>query len=245
MAHLDENLLEALFAQPAVHRELVEHLAQGCEVCDTFLEKSGPSLLDGLADALLLEAAGPRSSPFNEVGWRRVERARRRPRRFAVAGVAASLLAAGIAAIVFVRPPDEDKGIKANAGRLVLELSAAAQSPDGTVRRVSDGARVRPDDVIVFRAHSSEAGVAALWLQSADSKPRLLGEVPLEAGTNDLRLRGELAGVSLAGESGSVTVWVVASRTPTSLGPAEALHRIDSGASRDVAVGRLVLHVEP
>jgi hypothetical protein len=218
MRHLDAQALHALAArEPEAVAWFREHLAQPCEQCQAFLaDTPGPGLLDGQVDALLLRLAPAREEPrLDEVGFARLRRALRGPAlpwRRVAAGLA---LAAGLAGLVVLyRPqahPSQEApwdGVKGVA-RLALELSLVAREPDGNLRRLDAGASVSDQDVLVLRYHATEAGEALLLQQRADATPELLGRFPLEAGTHDLSTPEGLLGVSLEGESGPLTLWLV------------------------------------
>ncbi len=246
MEHLDPKRLEALLADPKAHRPLVDHLARGCDECEAFLERHAPDALEGEADALLLRLRGERPAQLDEVGWRRLRRGLGRPTplwRGAVALAAGLALAAGVGLVVRSSlPPD---GLKGEGPRIQLELSAAVVLANGDTERVDTGARVKPSGVLVLRYHATEPGFAALWIQRGDAAPERLGDAELESGTHDLSRGDELLGLSLDGERGKVTMWVVAGKAPTSLPPAQAEQGVHSGALKDVAVGRISVLVEP
>jgi hypothetical protein len=113
---------------------------------------------------------------------------------------------------------------------------------------VDPGAAVPDGDVLLLRYHATEAGSALLFRQRDGQAPEALGRFPLEAGTHDLEGPQGLAGVSLEGEVGAVTLWMVASpagETP----PAEAAVReaLEEGtALQDIplSVERFDVHVQ-
>lgn len=244
--HLDDSRLAALLANPQGDPELVAHLAAGCEACDTFLQQHADRL-DGLTDQVLgsLRPAAP--AALDEVGWQRLRRALRAGRaplwRLAVP-LAAALAVALVGGVLLTRPRDEP-GLKGDAARIQLELSAAVRTAAGDIVRVEPGAHVKAGGVLVVRYHVTESAQATLWVQRGAAQPQRLGAVELEPGTHDLSNRGELMGLSLAAEQGEVAMWVVAGRSPTSLTPFEARLQLDSGAQKDVAVGRVMVFVEP
>ncbi|MFP2932795.1 hypothetical protein ACLESO_48155, partial [Pyxidicoccus sp. 3LG] len=86
-----------------------------------------------------------------------------------------------------------------------------ARGEDGGLRRLDPESPVGDEDVLLLRYHATEAGTALLFQQRAGQAPELLGRFPLEAGTHDLEGPQGLAGVSLEGESGPVTLWLVGS----------------------------------
>lgn len=225
MRHLDDGAMLALAHRDVESvRYFAEHLARPCDTCEAFLAAhAGPGLLDGQVDALLLGLA-PRASgeaPLNEVGLARVRRALRtqRPglRRWGLVagGVAACLLA--VVMLPHMRAASSEDspapwtGQKGGGSRIALELSVAARDESGGLRRLDPDGPVKDSDVLLLRYHATEAGTALLFEQREGEPPALLGEFPLVAGTHDLQGPQGLAGVSLAGESGPVTLWLVGS----------------------------------
>jgi hypothetical protein len=226
MKHLDTDAMRALARrEPEAVAYFREHLAAPCDTCEAFLaEQPGPDLLDGQVDALLLgmspKAAGAHNAPLDEVGLARVRRGLRghRPdaRRW---GLIAGAIAAGVLAVVLVprlraADPEVDtgelpQGVKGPGG-IALELAVVARDADGGLRRLDPASRVGDADVLLLRYHATEAGTALLFQQRDGQGPELLGRFPLEAGTHDLEGPQGLAGVSLEGESGPVTLWLVA-----------------------------------
>ncbi|MBZ4422383.1 hypothetical protein [Myxococcus sp. RHSTA-1-4] len=228
MKHLDADAMSALSRrEPAAVAYFREHLAAPCDTCEAFLAThSGPDLLDGQVDSLLL-GVGPTAqkaedAPLDEVGLARVRRGMKgnRPdiRRW---GLVAGAIAASLLAVVVVpRMRAEDPavqagtewdGVKGPAGTIALELAVVARSADGALRRLDPQSAVAESDVLLLRYHATEAGTALLFQQRAGQGPELLGRFPLEAGTHDLEGPQGLAGVSLEGESGPVTLWLVGS----------------------------------
>ncbi len=226
MKHLDTDALSALSRrEPAAVAYFREHLAAPCDACEEFLAThSGPDLLDGQVDALLLGLgpAAAKEAPLNELGLARVRRGLREPRpglqRW---GMAAGAIAACLLAVVLVprlRAEDpsvqagtatEWDGVKGPGGRIALELAVVARGADGGLRRLDPQSQVADADVLLLRYHATEAGTALLFQQRAGQAPELLGRFPLEAGTHDLEGPQGLAGVSLEGETGPVTLWLV------------------------------------
>jgi hypothetical protein len=228
MRHLDADAMSALARrEPAEVAYFREHLTTACDACEAFLAThAGPDLLDGQADALLL-AAGPvaeraRHAPLDEVGLARVRRGLRsgRPdvRRWSL--VAGGLAACLLAVVLVPRLRAEDPavqagtawdGVKGPGGTIALELAVVARGADGALRRLDPQAAVADSDVLLLRYHATEAGTALLFQQRAGQGPELLGRFPLRAGKHDLEGPQGLAGVSLEGESGPVTLWLVGS----------------------------------
>ncbi|AEI68415.1 hypothetical protein [Corallococcus macrosporus] len=226
MRHLDDVALSALSRrEPEAVAYFAEHLAHPCDTCEAFLAAhAGPGLLDGQVDALLLGLAPPAASaaPLDEVGLARVRRAlRTHPPAARRWGLVAGGLAACVLALVLLPrmraeapgpqtgAPGPWTGEKGRVAHIALELSVAARASDGVLRRLDPGSRVEDSDVLLLRYHATEAGSALLFVQRQGEPPELLGQFPLTAGTHDLRGPQGLAGVSLTGETGPVTLWLV------------------------------------
>lgn len=258
MRHLDAKALRALTAgEPEVVAYFREHLEHPCEPCMAFLaEVPGPGSLDGQVDTLLLGLAPPRQEEprLDEVGLARVRRALRGPgpmrRRVGVA----LALAAGLAGLVVLtrsqlQPPGREEdawnGVK-GMGRLALELSVVARGPDDSLRRMDPGTTASDDEVLVLRYHSTEAGEALLFQRRGGAAPELLGRFPLEAGTHELEGPQGLVGVSLEGESGPLSLWLVgfpSDQVPPPEEVRQALTRGDMGEGSALAVNQFNLHV--
>lgn len=233
MRHLDDEALSALARrEPEAVKYFREHLATACEVCEGFLAThSGPDVLDGQVDSVLLALAPPRTdAPLDEVGFARVRRELRMPHRDTRRwGLIAGAVAAGLLAVIVVPrmrqggtgvevgTASQEPGVKGQVGRIALELAVVARGSDGALRRLDPDTLVGSDDVLLLRYHATEAGTALLFQQRAGEAPQLLGAFVLEAGTHDLRGPQGLSGVSLEGESGSLTLWLAAS--PAGLEP--------------------------
>ncbi|AKF86584.1 hypothetical protein MFUL124B02_29640 [Myxococcus fulvus 124B02] len=85
MRHLDDEALSALARrEPDAVTYFREHLATACEACEGYLAThSGPDLLDGRVDAVLLALSPPRpQAPLDEVGLARVKKQLRAPPRW-------------------------------------------------------------------------------------------------------------------------------------------------------------------
>jgi hypothetical protein len=226
MRHLNADALSALARrEPEAVAYFREHLGTSCDTCEQFLAThSGPDVLDGQVDALLL-GLGPvakQDAPLDEVGLARVRRGLRQGRPDARRwGLIAGAIAASVLAVVLVprlRAPNpaadtgtdtEWSGVKGPSGNIALELAVVARAADGGLRRLDSESPVEDADVLLLRYHATEAGTALLFQQRAGQGPELLGRFPLEAGTHDLEGPQGLAGVSLEGESGPVTLWLV------------------------------------
>ena len=213
--HLDAESWRLLQArEPRAVAWFRQHLATPCEVCEAFLAEAveAPDL-DALADEALLAATRADTSPSEDsLGWERVRRRLWPSRRLLgrVGGAVAVALAAML--LLFVVPKALRDGEEAASERLkgvaplVVELSAVARLPDGSVHPVSEGEVLPEEAVVLLRYHASEAAQALLVREVEGAPPVVLGRFPLESGTHDLRDGGELAGVSLEGEQGVLTL---------------------------------------
>jgi len=228
MDHLDQKSLEALWArEPAQLAHFARHLASPCEICERFLaESSGPGLLDGEVDALLLSLAPRRVERFDELGFARIRRALRQERGAwlpALAGLAAGLLVfAGLG-----RLASRDDGLK-GASRISVELQASVLTAGGRVARLEPGASLDPADTVLLRYHASEAGSAVVVAEREGAPPEVVDTVALEPGTHDLAGRSGTWGFSLRGERGRIRLWMIA--RPGPLAP-------DAAVARDVVEG--------
>lgn len=258
MRHLDANALNALAArEPEAVAYFQEHLASPCDTCEEFLATHpGPGLLDGETDALLLSLAPPKAEArLDEVGFARLRRRLRAPsspRRWVAV---ASAMAACVLAVVLVSrqrastgtdTPGAWDGVKGSS-RISLELAVVARSAQGTLRRLDSGASVPEGDVLILRYHATEAGTGLLFQQSAGGPVELLGRFPLEAGTHDLQGPQGLAGVSLEGESGSMTLWLVGSPGGEPPSPDTVRAALENGGMREqdlLSIGRFDVYVQ-
>lgn len=240
MKHLDAQTLNALATRdPEAVAYFREHLASPCDTCEEFLaQHPGPDVLDGQVDALLLGLAPPREARMDEVGWMRLRKRLRtsaHPGRWI--GVAAAVAACLLAVVLVPRltaPPSRQQpwdGVKGSS-RIALELAAVARSTEGSLRRLDHGAAVPSEDVLLLRYHATEAGSALLFQQVGDGRPELLGHFSLEAGTHDLAGPQGLTGVSLAGEEGPVTLWLVAAPAGEALSPEAVQEALVGGTIR-------------
>jgi hypothetical protein len=164
-------------------------------------------------------------------------------------------LAAGLAGLVVLTrapvPPvqqetDAWNGVK-GVGRLALETSVVARGPGDSLRRMDPGATASDEEVLVLRYHATEAGEALLFQQRGDAAPELLGRFPLQAGTHELEGPQGLVGISLEGESGALTLWLVGFASGQVLPPEEvreALTRGDMDERSALAINRFDLHVQ-
>lgn len=241
MKHLDADTLRALASrEPEAVAYFREHLAHPCDACEEFLAgRSGTDGLDGQVDALLLGLAPSREAPRDEVGWMRLRRRLRAPSHTGRWVAAATALAACLLAVVLVprlvapqpSTPAWD-GVKGSS-RIALELAAVARGADGQLRRLDVGATVPSEDVLLLRYHATEAGSALLFQQVEGGTPELLGSFSLEAGTHDLEGPQGLAGVSLSGEVGAVTLWLVGSTAGEVLSAEEIQQALVGGTLRE------------
>ena len=259
MRHLDTEALRALSAgEPEAVAYFREHLAHPCEDCIAYLAKTpGPGLLDGRVDSLLLHLAPARQEEpsLDEVGFARVRRGLRGPTPRPWRKVAAALaVAAGVAGLVVltrpqVRLPGGEKGawdgVK-GVGHLALEASMVVREPGGALRRMDPGATASDEDVLMLRYHATEAGEALLFQQRVGAEPELLGRFPLLAGTHELEGPQGMVGISLEGESGPLTFWLVgfvSGQVPPPEEVREALTRGDMEERSVLAINRFDLHV--
>lgn len=240
MKHLDAQALSALAAKdPEAVAYFREHLASPCDPCEEFLAQSTTDGLDGQVDALLLALAPRPAAAHDEVGWMRLKRRLRTSAHTGRWVGAAAALAACLLAVVLVpklvKAPEQAQpwtGVKGSS-RIALELAAVARGADGQLRRLDQGAAVPSEDVLLLRYHATEAGSALLFQQTGDREPELLGSFQLEAGTHDLQGPQGLAGVSLSGEEGPVTLWLVATAAGEQLSPNEVQGALAGSKGRE------------
>ncbi len=251
--HLTTETWKAMLADPDAHAAMFEHVAAGCEVCDAVLAATTDAL-DGQVDRALLSLQ-PRlqTQPLDELAWARFRKANRTS---SVAPAASSgrflaglvvALAAALVAIVSITPPTTSaawnglKGSSLTTGP-ALSLQTALRQKDNTFLRLDDGTRVSPSSVMVFRATSSIEGPARVFLQRGSATPVEVGQTAVRAGTFDLQNDTGLLGVTLEGEVGEVSVWVVVGETPFS--QQAAVTAITSGVFNELGVARVRLTVE-
>ncbi|MBL8922165.1 MAG: hypothetical protein JNJ54_25170 [Myxococcaceae bacterium] len=240
--HLDDATWQRLWKDPASSGPMLEHLKEGCEVCDGWI--AARPELDGEVDRLLL-ALSPREAPLDEMGWRRLRARLGRERRSLAALIA---LAAGLLVLVgaslsvrsMLRVPTDD-GVK-GSGRVLMSVIAARQLPSGDFEQVPPNGRVPRGSTLAFRVTSPVDGPARVFLQRRREAPEELAQVRVRAGANQLEQESGLFGVNLEDEQGAVSVWVVAHASPFDV--AEALKAIASDSS-PLAVGRVEVVVEP
>lgn len=245
MTHLTPERLQALLASSEADAELLAHLEAGCDACEAVLAES--RLLDGEVDAALL-ALVPRPTVSDAPPWRGdAARPRSPKRRFPLAAVA---LAAAAVLAVLVAPrlfspgaPDAEPGVKGVEAPVSLALQVAVQRADAGFEALADGASVRAGDVLVLRTDASRAARGWVLLQRGDGPAEALAEVDLPAGAHVLERDLGLLGVSLDGESGPVTVWVVVGAEP--LSRAVAVAGVESPSTTPLSRAGLRLHVLP
>ncbi len=216
MTHLTSERLQAVLDGRERDEELLAHLETECETCDAVL--AGASALDAAVDVALLRLAPPRigtARPTPQPARRRT----RLPRVF-VPMAAAAALAAG----VLWWPKPADDGLKGAPLPPAIEFSAAVRARDGAFRPVGDREVVSSRETLVFRAQTSLAAEGLLLLQRGAARPEVLGAVHLTGGPQVLQGDDGLLGVSLEGEDGDVTLWLVAGTVAPS--PAEAVAAI-------------------
>lgn len=217
--HLDAASWRALQNhEPEAVAYFARHLAAPCEACEAFLaEAPGQDELDALTDEALAAAAG---SPLREdsLGWERVRRRAfpSRARRWGAGLGALAAVAAAALVVLVVAPPrgnpvDAGRGERVKGGApLVLELTAAAQLPGGSVLPVAEGQSLPPEAVVLLRYHVSEASEAVLMREAPGKAPEVLGRFSLAPGTHELEEASGLAGVSLEGDVGELALALVA-----------------------------------
>lgn len=250
--HLTAASWAALQADPASDRSLVEHVAAGCDECDQVIA-SQVDALDGELDRALLSLAPRAPQPLDEVGWQRLRKSLRPKapvRRWFVAGAAlAAMLSVFVARSVSTSPtsptpasrPDGVKGSTGSQGPQ-LQLAAARKRSTDSFVRLDDGASLSAGSVLVFQATSTIEGPARVFLQRSSGAPLEVGVTALKAGTHELQTDTGLLGVTLDGEQGDVTVWVVVGETPFSA--EAAISAIGSKGSADLGVAQVHVHVE-
>lgn len=252
--HLDATSWRALLEQASsggvsTRDALVQHLSAGCEVCDAFLAAHVDDF-DGELDRVLLRLTPVAQAPLDEVGWMRIRRRLKGGtapirRWIAVGSLAAAVtLVTGAVVLNSSSHPENrtSNGIKGRVGGPMLEVAAALRTGDGAFVRLDDGAHLRRDAVLVFRAESSVDGLARIYLQRGSDPPTEIGEAELRAGTHEIRTDTGLLGVSLEGERGDLNVWIVVGDGPFS--SEAAVRAIQSGGSAELATARVNVNVE-
>lgn len=247
--HLTAASWAALQTDPASDRSLVEHVAAGCDECDQVIA-SQVDALDGELDRALLSLAPTAPQPLDEVGWQRLRkslRAKSPTRRFFVVGAALAAMLSLFAARSLITAPAADSrpdGLKGSTGSQgpQLQLAAARKRSTDSFVRLDDGASLSAGSVLVFQATSTIEGPARVFLQRSNGAPLEVGVTALKAGTHELQTDTGLLGVTLDGEQGDVTVWVVVGETPFSA--EAAISAIGSKGSADLGVAQVHVHVE-
>lgn len=239
-AHLDDARWAAL--QQAPDAALLEHLKEGCEICDAFLA-SVPGL-DARVDAALLECS-PSRGKATDLQWAAFKRRQRAPApmRWAALAAALAVLAAGAVTAATWRSAQTAEGEKGMASAQ-LSLRGAFEPRDGPLTFFDSGARIASSATVVVQANSNRSGPARLFLQRAGAAPEELTHLELSAGLQELsRADRSLLGVSLAGEAGPVTLWLVAGERAFTA--EEGLAAIDGGVRHGLAVANLRVDVVP
>jgi hypothetical protein len=243
--HLDTERWKALQLQR--DEALLRHVAEGCDACDAFLE--GLPGFDGEVDRALLSLT-PRapSTAADLEAFKRLRRSQRKPRRLGLWAGAGMALAAALGAVVVsdsLRPATQPwTGEKGSAASTALQVRAAIKSSRGTLTPVDDGARVPQGSALVFQVRSTIAGPGQLFLQRGEALPVALTQVGLVQGAQELERGSEgLLGVSLQGEKGPVSVWLVAAEAPMS--QERALEAIRTGGTAGVIVAKVRVDVTP
>ena len=246
--HLDLASWKALRENPTAHGELMAHLAEGCETCDLFLATHVDEF-DGVVDKTLLALSGEREAPLDEVGWRKLRRrlsANTAPtRRWAMGAGLAAAITLTVGALYWAPhgpgPRKTWDGLKGAAGPN-LEVAAALRKGDNAFVRLDDGAHLTKSAVLVFQADSSLEGPARIYLQRGSSTPVEIGETALSSGKHEIRTDTGLLGVSLEGERGDLSVWIVVGESPFS--NEAAIHAIEARGTSELATARVKVNVE-
>jgi hypothetical protein len=245
--HLDDATWQRLWKDPASARSMIDHLKEGCDVCDDFIANRPE--LDGEVDRLLL-GLSPREAPLDELGWRRLRTkvfGARRNAPVALIAMAAGLAVVAGASFVAVRGramttiEQTAPGVK-GPGHAVMEVLAARQTDSGTFEQLDPGGHVPKGSTLAFRVTSPVDGPARVFLQRGKEQPEELAQVRVKAGANQLEQESGLFGVNLEDEQGRVTVWVVVHEGP--FDAERALEAIASG-SPPLVVGRVEFLVDP
>lgn len=254
--HLNDKRWEALQARdPDAVAYFARHLAAPCAQCEDYLlhARPEPDALDAMTDEALLSLAPAREPALDEVGYARLRRRMLppRPRRW-LAGAAGIAAAAALTLAVGLERWSGEAATGTSAGTLKgevplgLELLAAAQLPGGELFQVGPETPLPSAAVVLLRYHATEAAAAVLVREVAGQPPEVLGRFLLEPGTHDLREGAELAGVSLAGEEGPVSLALVARPGVTYPSPEEtaaALAPSPRAGGTELTVTRIHLHV--
>jgi len=229
--HLDPDSVARLQARdPDTVAHFRTHLGQSCPTCEEYLAGPDRALewLDAEVDRLLFIHAAPGAAE-DLSGYGSVRRRLRRGRTAWALGAFAGLAAASLAAVVVAgvvagdRTPAADDGTNGVKGVGVqgtssLELSAVAVDAEGKATPLSPGGTVSASASVLLRYRAAEPAQAFLVVEGSGGRVRALGRFSLAAGVADLGDGQGPAAVSMAGESGRVTLWLVRGAG----GPAEA-----------------------
>lgn len=219
MTHLTPETLQAVLAGTDGDAALLAHLEAGCETCDAALAHCAP--LDADVDVTLLRLAPPRIGAARPTPQPAppVPQPTRLPRAAMLVAAAATLTVGA-----WWWPRGADDGLKGAPLPPAIELSVAVRARDGAFHPLGAGEAVSARDTLVFRAQTSLAAEGLLLLQRGSARPEVLGAVHLTGGPQLVQGDDGLLGVSLEGEQGDVTLWLVAG--PRAPSPAEAVAAI-------------------
>jgi hypothetical protein len=99
---------------------------------------------------------------------------------------------------------------------------------------------------LLFRARSPIDGQGTLIVQRELGRPEAMQKsLSVPAGLSDLRAPSGVAALTLEGERGALTVWLIVREGPTAPPLEMALQAVESGGSRELAVGRFDVRVQP
>lgn len=227
--HLDPAAVARLQAgDPETVAYFQAHLAHSCPACEEYL--AGPDRrldwLDAEVDRLLFIHAAPQPAAADPSGFQAVRRRLRKGRWIRAVAAGAGLALAASVALLVVRPsPPGDGGVKGGARMPALELSAVAVDADGRPTPLAPGGAVSASSSVLLRYRAVEPALAFLVVQGSGGPARALGQLSLVAGTADLSDAAGPAAVSMAGESGRVTLWLVRGAR----GPEDAAALVEQG----------------
>lgn len=245
MTHLTPERLQALLASSEADAALLAHLEAGCDTCEAVLAES--RLLDGEVDAALLGLV-PRPSVSDAAPWRGAGAPGRAAKRRLPLAAAALAVAVLLAVVVGPRlfsagTAGLEPGVKGVEAPVALALQVAVQRGDAGFEALAEGATVRAGEVLILRTDASRAARGWVLLQRGDGPAEALEEVALPAGAHVLERDLGLLGVSLDGESGPISVWVVVGAAP--LSREAAVIGVESPPTTSLSRAGLRLHVLP
>lgn len=240
--HVDSKRYAALLEgtlPPDEARALSAHLAGECERCEAFLVGlGGADGIDGLADAAIAGSLPPASGEGNDLEFERIARAlRRRPsarRRVVPAAVAASLLLAGLTALVVhgvSAPPAElavQEGVKGFAARAIpVRLRFLEMAENGHMEKRISGEQVEATSSLLFEVEASRAAHVAIARVSPGGSAELIWLRRVEGGRTQVAVDGGPAAYPLSALRGPQRFVLVASEAqldePRLLNAARAL----------------------